>query len=125
MSTRRRTHEPASTVKPGLTPDRRRRLVENDEYAAFIRRAVRAYGRRVSTGDIEALADLVALSLHLDRAVAEAVGGLRGTFRLVVVYLRFWYATLPATLLGWLWWRYDWPGPALVVGGVAGVAGVW
>ncbi len=50
---------------------------------------------------------------------------LRGTFRLVVVYLRFWYATLPATLLGWLWWRYDWPGPALVVGGVAGVAGVW
>ncbi len=78
MSTRRRTHEPASTVKPGLTPDRRRRLVENDEYAAFIRRAVRAYGRRVSTGDIEALADLVALSPHVDHAVADAVGGLRG-----------------------------------------------
>jgi hypothetical protein len=78
MSTRRRTDEPASAVKPGLTSDRRRRGVENDEYAAFIRRAVRAYGRRVSTGDIEALADLVALSLHVDRAVADAVGGLRG-----------------------------------------------
>jgi len=78
MSNHHRTAATASAVKPGLTSDRRRRVVENDEYAAFIRRAVRAYGRRVSTGDIEALADLVALSLHLDRAVAEAVCGLRG-----------------------------------------------
>src|SRR5689334_1730776 len=78
MTTRRRTAVGESTVKPALTLDRRRPAVENDKYADFIRRAVRAYGRRVATGDIEALADLVALSLHLDRAVAEAVDGLRG-----------------------------------------------
>jgi hypothetical protein len=67
----------ASTVKRTLTSHRHRRVVENDEYAAFVRRSVAAYGRRVATGDIEALADLVALSAHLDRAISEAVDGLR------------------------------------------------
>ena len=32
-----------NTVKNRLTPNRRRRLVENDEYAAFARRVLRAY----------------------------------------------------------------------------------
>jgi hypothetical protein len=39
---------------------RRRDVVENDEYAAFVRRIVRAYARRVATGDVEALTDMVA-----------------------------------------------------------------
>ncbi|MEU8656929.1 hypothetical protein AB0C31_09405 [Actinoplanes philippinensis] len=56
---------------------RRRDVVENDEYAAFIRRILRAYGRRVATGDVEALRDMVALSSELDTAVGEAVKGLR------------------------------------------------
>jgi hypothetical protein len=52
-------------------------VVENDEYAAFVRRIVRAYARRVATGDVEALTDMVALSSVLDDAIAEAVTGLR------------------------------------------------
>jgi hypothetical protein len=67
-----------STVNEALTPNRRRRAVENHEFAAFVRRVVRAHGRRVGTGDVEALADLVALSEHIDRAISEAVHGLRG-----------------------------------------------
>jgi hypothetical protein len=56
---------------------RRRDVVENDEYAAFARRIVRAYARRVATGDVEALTDMVALSTVLDDAIGEAVIGLR------------------------------------------------
>jgi hypothetical protein len=67
----------APTVKPALTPNRRRRVVENDEYAAFIRRAIAAHARRVATGDVEALRDLVALSDQLDQALVTAVHGLR------------------------------------------------
>ena len=40
---------------------------------------------------------------------------LRGLFRLVVAYLRFWYATIPATLLVWLFVEYGWIGPVLAV----------
>ena len=35
--------ERLSSVKNPLTPDRRARLVENDEYAAFARRVLRAH----------------------------------------------------------------------------------
>ncbi|MGI5236998.1 hypothetical protein [Dactylosporangium sp. CA-139066] len=56
---------------------RRRAVVENDEFAAFTRRIIRAYARRVAAGDIEALADMVALSENLDAAIGEAVTGLR------------------------------------------------
>ena len=65
------------TVKPRLTPNRRRDVVENDAYAAFTRRVVRAYARRVATGDVEALIDLVGLSQQLDTAILQAVTGLR------------------------------------------------
>jgi hypothetical protein len=51
--------------------------VENDEYAAFARRIIRAYAKRVATGDVEALADMVALAAILDNAITEAVTGLR------------------------------------------------
>jgi hypothetical protein len=66
-----------STVKAALTPNRQRRVVENDEYAAFVRRAVAAYARRVAAGDVEALRDLVGLSADLDTALVDAVKGLR------------------------------------------------
>ncbi|MFG2110166.1 hypothetical protein [Micromonospora chersina] len=70
-----------STVKHTLThiprSGRRREVVENDQFAAFARRIIRAHGRRVATGDVEALRDLVALSTNLDQAIGEAVIGLR------------------------------------------------
>ncbi|PZF90065.1 hypothetical protein [Micromonospora deserti] len=68
------------TVKASLTRtprQKRREVVENDAFAAFARRIIRAHGRRVATGDIEALRDLVALSANLDGAIGEAVIGLR------------------------------------------------
>ncbi len=65
------------TVKAGLTPKRPRRQIENDEYAAFARRILRAYGRRVGDGDVEALALMLDLAEEIDTAIAEAVKGLR------------------------------------------------
>ena len=70
-----------STVKHTLTPhlprQKRRDVVENDQFAAFAKRIIRAHGRRVADGDVEALRDLVALSAELDRAITDAVVGLR------------------------------------------------
>src|SRR5215469_16040610 len=66
-----------NTVKRHLPPKRRRDVVENDEYAAFARRIVRAYARRVATGDIEALADLTTLAADVEAAIRVAVIGLR------------------------------------------------
>ena len=64
-------------VKARLTPNRRQRTVENDEYARFVRRVMRAYARRVARGDVEALADMTGLATELDEAIAQAVIGLR------------------------------------------------
>jgi hypothetical protein len=66
-----------NTANPRLTPNRRRTVVENDEFAAFARRIVRAYGRRVAAGDIEALADLIRLGDAVEAATREGVNGLR------------------------------------------------
>src|SRR5215468_1004786 len=66
-----------NTVKPSLTRGRRRDVVENDAYAAFARRIVRAYARRVATGDIEALTDLTTLAADIEAAIQVAVIGLR------------------------------------------------
>ena len=52
---------------------RPRRLVENDEYEAFI---LPAYARRGGGG--EALALMLGLAEEIDTAIAEAVKGLRG-----------------------------------------------
>jgi S-DNA-T family DNA segregation ATPase FtsK/SpoIIIE len=49
----------------------------------------------------------------------------KGLVLLVVWYVRRWYLTVPATLLVWLYLRYGWVGPATVVGGLAGVGGIW
>ncbi len=66
-----------NTVNRTLTPKRRRDVVENDEYAAFARRIVRAYARRVATGDVEALADMTTLAADVEAAIRVAVIGLR------------------------------------------------
>ena len=70
-----------NTVNMRLTTNRRasrrRDVVENDEFAAFCRRILRAYTRRVAAGDVEALADMMALAEDLDTAIGDAVGGLR------------------------------------------------
>lgn len=65
------------TLTPRIPAQKRRDVVENTEFAAFARRIIRAHGRRVATGDVEALRDLVALSADLDQAITDAVVGLR------------------------------------------------
>jgi hypothetical protein len=68
-----------TTVKPALTRKRRKRHVENDEYAAFTRRVLRGYGRRIAAGDIDAIADLDGLLGEVETALSRAVSGLRDT----------------------------------------------
>jgi hypothetical protein len=66
-----------NNVRSHLTAKRRRRHVENDEYGAFARRVLRAYGRRIATGDIDALAELKELAEEVESALGGAVIGLR------------------------------------------------
>jgi DNA-directed RNA polymerase specialized sigma24 family protein len=84
----------ANGVKPALTagglkstarveetkPARRRRRsdVENDDFARFAVRIIRAHGRRIAEGDVEGLVELLALSEELASATQVAVNGLRG-----------------------------------------------
>jgi hypothetical protein len=65
------------SVKRGLTSKRPRRRVENDEYAAFARRVLRAYSRRIAQGDIDALEDMRDLAAEINTTMAEVVTGLR------------------------------------------------
>jgi hypothetical protein len=69
----------ASCVNKPLTPKRPYRVVENDEYAAFLRRVIRAYSRRIASGDIEAITTMAALAGHLEDATRQAITGLRGS----------------------------------------------
>jgi hypothetical protein len=62
------------SVKGRLTQKRER---ECPEYAAFVRRSIRAHGRRVGNADPEDLAELVAMRESLDEAIAQAVRGQR------------------------------------------------
>jgi hypothetical protein len=66
-----------NTVKNPLTSNRVGRVVENDEYAAFARRVLRAYARRVADGDVEALIPMFGLAAEIDDAISQAVKGLR------------------------------------------------
>src|SRR3712207_3713833 len=54
------------------------RVVENAEFTAFGSRVIRAAGRRVVAGDVDALPALAALSTELDASITTAVVGLRG-----------------------------------------------
>lgn len=58
-----------NTVNGGLTPKRGRPVTENSEYAAFARRILQAYSRRVATADVESLAHMIRLSADLDNAI--------------------------------------------------------
>jgi hypothetical protein len=51
--------------------------VENDEYAAFLRRVIRAYSRRVAAGDIEAISAMARIARETDTAIRDAIAGLR------------------------------------------------
>lgn len=64
-----------NSVKDALTARH-----QNDEFAHFARRIVRAYARRIGELDIEALPDMVQLSTELDKAIADAVLTLRSTY---------------------------------------------
>jgi len=64
-------------VNRALTSRRRPRVSENDEYAAFARRILRAWARWVGAGDIDAITDMAAAVRELDDAIREAVAGLR------------------------------------------------
>lgn len=77
MSTVPVPHDNDFSVRQTFTPKRRRRRAENDEYAAFVRRILRAYAARVALGDIDAVADMVAISGEMNDLIAEAVQGLR------------------------------------------------
>ena len=68
-----------NTVNGSLTPKRARRLVENDDYAAFARRILRAYARRIADGDVEALIAMTGLAAEIDTAIGQAVTGLRAS----------------------------------------------
>lgn len=50
---------------------------EADEFGAFARRILRAYGRRVADRDIAALSGLAALQAEVDAATRVAVASLR------------------------------------------------
>ena len=65
-----------SSVKNSLTPNGGGGRSENDEYASFIRRILRAYARRVAAG-ARALADMTGLAAELDHVMSQAITGLR------------------------------------------------
>ena len=77
MTSNRSCSRCGNAVKPALTRKRRRRHVENDEYAAFARRVLRGYARRIAAGDIDAIADLGGLLGDVETALSRAVTGLR------------------------------------------------
>ena len=64
-------------VNPQMTRLRRRPIVENDEYAAFARRVLRAYARRIGKGDIDSFAQMAAIAAEMDQILRQAVAGLR------------------------------------------------
>jgi hypothetical protein len=71
------TRDAQANVNNSLTPNRPKRVVENEEYAAFLRRVIRAYSRRVAAGDIEAITTMTAIAAEMDTAIRDAITGLR------------------------------------------------
>jgi hypothetical protein len=69
------------TTRDGKPVRRKRpaRMVETDKFDAFARRILRAYGRRVAVGDIEALRSLVDLGAEIDATVRLAVTSLHAS----------------------------------------------
>lgn len=53
------------------------KVMETDEYAAFVRRTVKALGRRIGEGDVDGLVELVDVQVIVEQAMQLAVDGLR------------------------------------------------
>ena len=65
-------------VGPALPPARRRREVENADFAAMFSRLMRAYTRRVdASGDLDALAEFARLLEEGNRHLVDMVAVLR------------------------------------------------
>jgi hypothetical protein len=76
MTTDQTRSDRKNTVKGNLTPNPRKRRVENDEYCAFARRVLRAYGRRIADGDIDAVIELKDLLNETEAILGRSVIGL-------------------------------------------------
>ncbi len=63
-----------NSVKQKLTARRERQVTE---YAAMVRRVIRAHGRRVADADPEDLVELVELRTVVELAIADAIDGMR------------------------------------------------
>lgn len=61
-----------------MSGKRPKREVENAEYLAMVRRILRAMGSRVGDGDLDTLAEMLALREELDERIAETVRSLHG-----------------------------------------------
>ncbi len=72
-----RPADSTNTVNTRLTLNRARPVVENDAYAAFARRILAAYARRIADGDIESLTHMTGLADDIDTAIGNAITGLR------------------------------------------------
>lgn len=74
------TTDPAVTSSDATTKPRKRsrdsRKNEPDMYAGFVRRGMRALGRKISAGDVAALPELVKLEAELDAVILDTVGQL-------------------------------------------------
>jgi hypothetical protein len=63
-----------STETPA--PGTRQRYRETPDYAAMVKRMMRAHGKRVASGNLEDLAELVKLRDDLEQTIALAANGL-------------------------------------------------
>lgn len=59
-----------------------KRATPQEDFHAFTKRVLKAYGRRVSQGDPEALRDLLEIEKLLKEVIKEGVHGLRREFSL-------------------------------------------
>lgn len=59
-----------------------KRKTPQEDFHAFVKRVLKAYGRRVSHGDPEALRDLLEIEKLLKEVIKEGVHGLRREFSL-------------------------------------------
>lgn len=50
---------------------------DHSDFSGFVRRVLRAYGRRIAAADVEDLAELLAVQTEVDAAITRAVTGLR------------------------------------------------
>ena len=51
-------------------------MAENDAFAAFVRRILRAYARRIAAGDVEAIFQMTDVAVEFDTLIGQAVNGL-------------------------------------------------